>query len=195
MNQVDNYIKLFGMANLMAINDLDNLESRFDLELGHKPLKTEDSDKTYYPQFESSIREEAKKMAKHYELFYCLENAIRALINETMAAESGSEWWESGRVPKVVVEEVTKRIKKEAESGVTRRSMEPTAYTTFGELGELIKCNWELFGSIFNNQKAVEAVLSRLNTLRAPIAHCSPLAEDEVLRLQLSVRDWFRLME
>jgi hypothetical protein len=27
------------------------------------------------------------------------------------------------------------------------------------------------------------------------VAHCSPLAEDEVLRLKLSVRDWFRLME
>lgn len=28
-----------------------------------------------------------------------------------------------------------------------------------------------------------------------PIAHCTALAEDEVLRLQLGLRDWFRLME
>jgi hypothetical protein len=28
-----------------------------------------------------------------------------------------------------------------------------------------------------------------------PIAHCAPLAEDEVVRLRLSVRDWFRLMQ
>ena len=195
MNNVENYIKLFGMANLMALNDLDGVENRYDLELGHKPPRIEESDKTYYPQFEASIREEARMMAKHYELFYCLENAIRSLINEAMVADSGVAWWDSGRVPKVVIDEVTKRIKKEAESGVTRRSMEPIDYTTFGELGEIIKCNWEFFGSIFNNQKAVESVLSRLNTLRAPIAHCSALAEDEVLRLQLSVRDWFRLME
>jgi len=38
-------------------------------------------------------------------------------------------------------------------------------------------------------------VMGSLNTLRGPIAHCSPLAEDEALRLRLAVRDWFRLME
>jgi hypothetical protein len=37
--------------------------------------------------------------------------------------------------------------------------------------------------------------MANLNMLRGPIAHCSPLAEDEVLRLQLTVRDWFRLGE
>jgi hypothetical protein len=34
-----------------------------------------------------------------------------------------------------------------------------------------------------------------LNTLRGPIAHCGLLAEDEVDRLKLSVKDWFRLLE
>ena len=40
-----------------------------------------------------------------------------------------------------------------------------------------------------------EKIIASLNALRAPIAHCSPLADDEVIRLQLTVRDWFRLME
>ena len=43
--------------------------------------------------------------------------------------------------------------------------------------------------------KAVEKVMSTLNTLRGPIAHRSPLAQDEIVRLKLAVRDWFRLME
>jgi hypothetical protein len=54
---------------------------------------------------------------------------------------------------------------------------------------------WGLFSDTFSDIKAVESVLARLNTLRAPIAHCSMLGEDEVLRLRLSLRDWFRLME
>ena len=37
--------------------------------------------------------------------------------------------------------------------------------------------------------------MANLNTLRGPIAHCSMLAEDEIVRLRLSVRDWYRLME
>jgi hypothetical protein len=48
---------------------------------------------------------------------------------------------------------------------------------------------------MFSDPKAVRDTITRLNTLRAPIAHCSMLAEDEVLRLKLSLRDWFRLME
>jgi Swt1-like HEPN len=68
-------------------------------------------------------------------------------------------------------------------------------YTTFGELSQIIENNWDLFGAILSNVKAVKRVMANLNTLRGPIAHCSPLAEDEVVRLQLSVRDWFRLMQ
>lgn len=37
--------------------------------------------------------------------------------------------------------------------------------------------------------------MNSLNLLRGPIAHCSPLAEDEVVRLKLTLKDWFRLME
>ncbi len=37
--------------------------------------------------------------------------------------------------------------------------------------------------------------MTSLNMLRAPIAHCCPLAEDEIVRLRLTVKDWFRLME
>jgi hypothetical protein len=55
--------------------------------------------------------------------------------------------------------------------------------------------NWAIFASVFNNIKAVEKIMFNLNTLRNPIAHCSVLAEDEVLRLELSLRDWFRLAE
>ena len=72
---------------------------------------------------------------------------------------------------------------------------DPIDFTTFGELGEIIKKNWDVFDSLFTSVRAVEKVMSSLNTLQGPIAHCSLLAEDEVLRLRLAVRDWFRLME
>jgi hypothetical protein len=40
-----------------------------------------------------------------------------------------------------------------------------------------------VFGSTFSSVKAVEHVMANLNSLRGPIAHCSPLAEDEIVRL------------
>jgi hypothetical protein len=189
-------IKLFGMTNLLLESDLDEVETRHALNLrrGHK--KSIEADEAYYPQIESDIRSEAAAMAPHYEVFYSLETAIRRLISDSLEAEDGQEWWkEEGRVPDKIRGDAEKRRKREIDSGMTPRSAEPIAFTTFGELGEIIKTNWGVFGSIFSSQKAVEKVMTSLNTLRGPIAHCSPLAEDEVVRLQLTVRDWFRLME
>ena len=134
-------------------------------------------------------------MAQHYEVFYSLEKSIRTLVSDTLEATDGASWWSTTRVPQKVKEEAEARMQREIDSGVTVRSDDPLDFTTFGELGEIIKTNWDLFGSIFSSPKALERVLANLNTLRGPVAHCSPLAEDEVLRLRLSVRDWFRLME
>lgn len=189
------YVKLFATSGLLIQNDLDVIAEKFSLDLGHNLAKNQDHDETYYPQFREATRNEAKKMAQHYELFYCLETAIRELISETLIAECGEAWWSADNVPKGVLESVERSMRKELDSGVTPRSTDHIDYSNFGELGEIIKINWDVFGSIFNSKKAVETIMSRLNTLRGPIAHCSPLAEDEVLRLRLTVKDWFRLME
>lgn len=85
-------------------------------------------------------------------------------------------------------------MKRELDSGMTPRSERPLDFTAFGELGQIIIQNWGVFDSVCSSKKAVERVMGNLNSLRGPIAHCSPLAEDEVVRLRLSVRDWFRLM-
>ena len=134
-------------------------------------------------------------MARHYEIFYCLERTIRAFINSLLSAAEGPTWWSCTRVPQQVKDSVQDRMKREVDAGVTLRSADPIDFTTFGELGEIIRANWDIFGGTFSSQPAVTKVMTTLNTLRGPIAHCSPLADDEVVRLQLSVRDWFRLME
>jgi len=196
MDTPSNVLKLFGMSNQMILHNLDQIESKHDLVLGHKQDISKEQDETYYTQFEEGVRSKAKEMAQHYETFYCLEVSIRTLITELLEDSAGITWWSNEDVvPKVVQDGVKRRIQKELDSGITRRSDEEIDYTNFGELGEIIKKNWDSFGSIFNSPKGVERVLASLNTLRGPIAHCSELAEDEILRLKLSVRDWFRLME
>jgi len=97
-------------------------------------------------------------------------------------------------VPETVKTHVASTRKKEKEFGVSVRSQEAIDYTTFGELSEIIKSNWADFNDIFQDIKALERVTATLNVLRGPIAHCKPLAEDEVVRLHLSIRDWFRAM-
>lgn len=194
MNSQDQ-LKLFALANQLVEHDLDRVEREFAIDLRRQHRQVLDSDEDYYPQIEQTFRAEASAMAPHYEVFYSLEKAIRRLISDTLEAEEGVSWWSSSRVPTELQREVTKRQKRELDSGTTPRSADPIDFTTFGELTEIIKQNWDAFGALFTSVKAVEKVMGSLNTLRGPIAHCSPLAEDEVLRLRLAVRDWFRLME
>jgi hypothetical protein len=132
-------------------------------------------------------------MGNHYELFYCLERSIRDVISEKMLAEKGANWWDEA-VPEGVRTEAAKNIKREIESGVTPRSLEKIDYTNFGELGDIVRANWSIFVDTFNNEKAFNKIMTNLNVLRGPIAHCCPLAEDEAVRLKLTIGDWFRLM-
>lgn len=132
-------------------------------------------------------------MAAQYRIFYCLEKSIRTLVLDIMTEAHGTSWWDQ-KVPDLIRNHVTGTRKKEKEAGVSQRSQEAIDYTTFGELGEIIKSNWTDFTDVFQDLKALEKVIATLNVLRGPIAHCKPLAEDEVLRLHISVRDWFRAM-
>lgn len=188
-------LKVFLMTAQLIEEDLDHIEKGHGLDLGRSRTPAADEAGDYYPQIEQQFRTEARSMAPHYEVFYSLERTIRALVAESLAAEDGPDWWDGQRVPEKIKTECQNRLKKEIDSGVTLRSDEPLDFSTFGELGQIITGNWDVFGALFKSAKAVERIMANLNTIRGPIAHCSPLAEDEVVRLQLALRDWFRQME
>lgn len=187
-------IRLFGLNNLSVEAEIRHVEKELEVDFGHQRRKQKSADHSYYPQFREKLRTEAGAMAAHYAIFYCLENSIRELIVQRLMEIHGAAWWDAS-VPEIVRKNAESNRRKEIRTGITPRSTELIDYSNFGELGEIIKGNWTIFGDMFQDIQAVERVLGSLNTLRAPIAHCKALAEDEVLRLHLSLRDWFRQME
>jgi hypothetical protein len=192
--RADEALKLFGLNNLAIDSAVRQIEREHNIDLGHKEDKEQRIDQTYYPQFTERLRIKASRMANNYAIFYCLENSIREILTQRLEEQHGEDWWNLA-VPEAVRRNAEGNRKKELSSGVTPRSNEFIDFTNFGELGEIIKTNWDIFGDMFRDVRAVEKVLATLNTLRAPIAHCKSLAEDEELRLRLGLRDWFRQME
>jgi hypothetical protein len=128
---------------------------------------------SHLEQVDASIRRNAERMSEFYKIFYVLENDIRA-----------------------VRDSVKRNIERESDEGLIARSDREIDYTNFGELGEIIKANWNSFAGLFANTtiNGVQRVIKKLNLARGPIAHCNLLAEDEVVRLKLTVRDWYKLM-
>lgn len=152
--------------------------------------------KDYLSVASSENRQQAERMASYYKLFYLLENEIRGFIVDILEADGDQDWW-INRVPEQVRQNATKNLDRERREGTIPRSDRMIDYTTFGELSEIIKANWDLFGGVFSrhDKVGVERVLQQLNMLRGPIAHCGILGEDDVVKLKLVVRNWYRLAE
>ena len=112
-------IKIFAMSTTLAERELDKVEAKLKIDLSR--AQESDKDEEYYPQVAHALRMEAAQMAKHYELFYCLEVSIRTLIAETLAAAHTELWW-SKCVPPVIQENARRNMQREIDSGVTLRS-------------------------------------------------------------------------
>jgi hypothetical protein len=150
---------------------------------------------SHLEQVDGAIRNNANRMAEFYKIFYILENDIRNLVEQTLRDTFGEDWWDQS-VPQFVRDNVKRIIDREIDEGLIARSDREIDYTNFGELGEILKSNWNSFAGIFSNTtiNGVQRVVKKLNLARGPIAHCNLLAEDEVVRLKLTVRDWYKLM-
>jgi len=194
MSDAIDFLRSFGMSGLLICDELRQIEQRFGIELGHSFKAEAGTAVAYYPQFEQSVRLEAAHMSENYEVFYCLEQAIRKLIVETLEDTEGADWWNSARVAHDIKADVASLVKRERDNGVTPRSDNMIDYTTFGQLSVIITSNWDLFEPTLKSKRGVERVMANLNLLRGTIAHCCPMQEDEIDRLRLAVKDWFRMI-
>ena len=176
----------------MAERELDFVEKGLDIDLKRSPIDRKDEE--FYPQIDRDIRNEAARMAKHYEVFYSLEKSIRGLIHGTLAEKYGDDWWEEPEiVPDPIKNDAKQNMQRELDHAVAPRSNFEIDYTTFGQLADIVRHRWDDF-DIFNSKKGFNKVMTSLNVLRGPIAHCCPLPESESVRLNTTVEDWFRLM-
>lgn len=191
-------IELFVLKNAVVTHALKKLfsEQKIGNARGALEAQADSLVADYMRQVDFEILANAERMSEFYKLFYALENDIRDLIESAMQDSKGDAWWVQC-VPQVVRENVQKNYDREASEGLPPRSDRLIDYTTFGELGEIIKENWEVFSGMFSNasRNRVLRVINRLNLVRGPIAHCNFLPEEEAIRLKLAVRDWYMLME
>jgi hypothetical protein len=192
------YIELFIFKNAAITRDLKSIfksekigNTRGALEAQADSLVDE-----YLRQVDFKILSNAQRMSEFYMLFYALENDMRDLIESALVESSGDDWW-TKCVPQSVRENVQKNYDRESAEGLPPRSDRLIDYTTFGELSEIVKDNWEIFSGMFSNanRNRVLRVVNRLNLVRGPIAHCNFLPEEEAIRLKLAIRDWYKLME
>jgi hypothetical protein len=183
-------LKIFAMDNHALETELLKLE-KSGINIGRSQLlkKQEVVD---VDLFEAEIFAKARKMADFYVLYYCIENTIRKLISERMQEKYHADWWIK-KVPEGVQKQVKDRQEQEKDTPMSIRSSDPLTYTTFGELIDILNANWSDFADTIRSQKAMQKILSELNSLRGVVAHSADLNDDEITRFQLLIRDWLRI--
>lgn len=144
--------------------------------------------------FDDCLKAEAAQMMEYYQMFYCLEKSIRALISSTMQKQYGSNWYE--KLDYKTKQNIERNLDFEFQTPHAKRSEEKIDYTTFGDLKNIILNNWEIFEQHFSRSKFVVGdVLNKLNRIRGPIAHCTQLSEKEKTRFYLHLDDWFEILK
>jgi hypothetical protein len=191
-------VRLFSLNCAVITRDLNSVLDGLKVSNVRSTLEKETDSliSGHLAQIDFSVVRDAERMSEFYKVFFALENDIRDLVEETLENEFGADWWKT-HTPQHVRENVQKNIDREASEGLPPRSSREIEYTTFGELNDVIKDNWDSFSGIFSSvsKNRVLRVLARLNHARGPIAHCNVLPEEESVRLKLAIRDWYKLME
>ncbi len=140
--------------------------------------------------FSPQIRFHALQMQQVYVGFFCLENAVRELIQQRLSERHGVNWWIQ-KVPKKIQENVAVLRAKEARNKyLSPRSVEDVGYTFFGNLGQIIISNWDDFADLFPDQAWINSRFNDLEMCRNIIMHTNILPQAEIERIDQIVRDW-----
>ena len=181
----------FAFKNLMLETELRKLEDS-GIDIQHIDTVT-NKDIVDTDMFEHKILASARRMARFYVYYYAFENSIRNLISGRLEEKYGINWWDL-KVPQNVKQHVRENQKQELETSMGIRSDEPIYYSNFGELIDIINSNWNDFSDTIRSQKAMQSVISQFGKIRNVIAHSCELGEDDIFRLKLLIKDWFRIL-
>lgn len=171
-------------------------ESSLD-KAGRKNLKNkgifdfEIAKKLSLDMFDKDIIDTSRKMAGVYVVISSFENSVRKLIEEILEEEKGEKWWSI--VPKNIQEKAEK--KRDDEEKIrwhTQRGKSLIYYTTLGDLNSIIKNNWSIFEPYFHSQEWIASIFDAIERSRNVIMHSGTLDIEDIERLGIYIRDWFK---
>jgi hypothetical protein len=141
---------------------------------------------------EENVRSGAIAMQNSYRILYVLENVVRSLINERLSDKHGANWFDKRATSSMKKKLVDLKAREEKNQWHTGRNTEPLFHMDFGDLGKLIKNNWEEFDDLLPSQSWVESRLDEAERSRHLISHTNILSSEETSRLEMYLRDWIK---
>jgi len=133
---------------------------------------------------------QARRMAAVYVAIAAFENGARTLVEKVLVDAHGIDWWH---------QKISDKIRKKAESRKqgeekfkwhTPRGEDPIQYTDFGDLASIMRQNWSDFEPHVPTLEWVDNIFDVVERSRNVIMHSGKLAERDIERVGINIRDW-----
>jgi hypothetical protein len=152
---------------------------------------SERADTDLFAPVPDHIRQGSLQMQRAFRLLFVFENLVRDFVGSRFLDVDGDDWFEK-RASVPMKAKVEERRRKEAKNAWhVGRHPEPLFYLDFGDLGLLIINHWDVFRDFFDPGQAwVTSRIQEAERSRNVIAHTNVLADQEISRLEMYLRDW-----
>lgn len=146
------------------------------------------------PLMDEDLVISSRKMAVVYTAICAFENSVRDFIAKKLLEEKGENWWELC-VKKEIRTNAENRKKAEKDvRWLTPRGDSMIYYTEFGDLISIMAKaeNWKFFEVHIGNIDWAKQIIGTLEKSRNIIMHSGELAQTDIERVGMYVRDWIR---
>ena len=134
---------------------------------------------------------EAQRMAIVYTAIHAFENMVRAFVMKAMIEVHKENWW--NKVPDRIQKKVRGRMDEAAKfRWHTARGDAEIEYADFGDLASIIQTNWAVFEDVLSNLEWAKQLLDTLERPRYIVMHRGSLANEDIERIGMNIRDWVR---
>lgn len=181
----------FMFRGLLAKHSIRDMEAD---GLLRSPLGTdqEKTDIDLLAPVSDAVRAGSLYMQRCYRLLFVLENVVREFIVDVLGEVDGDEWFEK-RTTALMKKKVSDREATETKNQWhTGRNQHPIYYLDLGDLALLLQTHWADFRGLLPNQAWAVSRIQDAERSRNVIAHTNVLSDDELVRLEMHVRDWVR---
>ena len=144
-----------------------------------------------YDMLDDELLVEATRMAIVYTAVHAFENSVRQLVQKTLMDHYQETWWDK------ISERIQKKVQTRKDEDAKfrwhgRRGGDDITYCDFGDLSSIIVANWVDFEDILTNLEWAKTILSALEKSRNIIMHGGSIAQEDVERIGMNIRDWIR---
>lgn len=142
--------------------------------------------------FSDAVMRRTRQMTTVYAAFYALENALRELVAQRLVERKGYDWWQRCVPAKIKIAIGRIQDREKAAKYPLQRATTLVGYTTFADLAEIIRGNWDEFSDLFPSQAWIVTHVDDLERYRETIMNSGILSPLDIERLESIIRDWKR---